>query len=424
MLRQRSISSMNVTKISKMEKESYEDFARGYQENWSNFVDPIAFRILRKLDGSFKHIDGRMIPLIDGTEYNELHQHMGNVRLPDSRLLPSGLRVMMAISNESQVKKMLNTGAKSFLGSGISWLGNYWLAGVLDRNVLWDGLMFEKHKRDFKRFGVTKHQMEKELMQKLPIYAGFEVGDPLVLASTLITLKTMASQVAPGLISWNADTPYRESGITKIASLQDRGEFANLALYYTTVDGIFIATLNRITMEIIIDSLKDKKDIKTELEIDKNLPQWTKVEPQAVLSLRPRENNSMITKAASLFVEAVLKHSNNASLVDVTLLDDAFDSIDQGRVAIDGLAFLGFEPRLVHKGKFLKDQNGTIKHSIYGDLSQIKEEELPFKDVPLSKVFDALKFLEFSIGFDGIVSKKNPAVDHRGLHVSIEWREK
>src|SRR5207249_4316012 len=55
--------------VSAGERDAYAAFVRGYQMNWSTYIDPIAVRVSLT---SGLSVDVRVLPLIEGTDYRKI----------------------------------------------------------------------------------------------------------------------------------------------------------------------------------------------------------------------------------------------------------------------------------------------------------------------------------------------------------------
>ena len=60
-------------KVTQAEADTYNRWRDGYQQNWSNFFDPIALRLSVKAGKTAA--DLTVMPLIVGSEYRQYVQH-------------------------------------------------------------------------------------------------------------------------------------------------------------------------------------------------------------------------------------------------------------------------------------------------------------------------------------------------------------
>jgi len=62
--------------------------------------------------------------------------------------------------------------------------------------------------------------------------------------------------MAPNLVNWSTDAPYRETDITQIDIRFEPNTQETASLHYTLVDGVFLLTFDRKTLEHRIDAVK------------------------------------------------------------------------------------------------------------------------------------------------------------------------
>ena len=79
----KSVNELNIKKITPAEKKAYEFFRDRYQSHWSKYFDPISAKLSineGKIEG-----DLSILPLIGGTDYRQMIQTVGEVKLkPES----------------------------------------------------------------------------------------------------------------------------------------------------------------------------------------------------------------------------------------------------------------------------------------------------------------------------------------------------
>ena len=75
----KSVNELNITKITPAEKKAYEFFRDRYQSHWSKYFDPISAQLSIE-NGKIKG-DLSILPLIGGTDYRQMIQTVGDVKL-------------------------------------------------------------------------------------------------------------------------------------------------------------------------------------------------------------------------------------------------------------------------------------------------------------------------------------------------------
>ena len=79
----KSVNELNIQKITPAEKKAYEFFRDRYQSHWSKYFDPICAQL--SIDNREIRGDLSVLPLIGGTDYQQIIQMVGGVKLkPDS----------------------------------------------------------------------------------------------------------------------------------------------------------------------------------------------------------------------------------------------------------------------------------------------------------------------------------------------------
>ena len=94
----------SLSRVSRVEKEAYERFKRGYSRNWDAFMDPIGVRILRTAHGI--DVEARMMPLIKHSRYNTWRRLVGESRVA----VPAngqGFRVSLGIGEDARIRGQL-----------------------------------------------------------------------------------------------------------------------------------------------------------------------------------------------------------------------------------------------------------------------------------------------------------------------------
>ena len=75
----RSVNELNIKKITLAEKKAYEFFRDRYQSHWSKYFDPICAQL--SIDNGKIKGDLSILPLIGGTDYRQMIQMVGEVKL-------------------------------------------------------------------------------------------------------------------------------------------------------------------------------------------------------------------------------------------------------------------------------------------------------------------------------------------------------
>ena len=91
----KSVNELNIKKITPAEKKAYEFFRDRYQSHWSKYFDPICAQL--SIDNGKIKGDLSILPLIGGTDYRQMIQMVGEVKL-DSESHPHPETVLHWVS--------------------------------------------------------------------------------------------------------------------------------------------------------------------------------------------------------------------------------------------------------------------------------------------------------------------------------------
>lgn len=119
------------TSVSRAEQRAYESFANSYQAAWSDALDPIAFRLRFSKDRVQSHL--RVLPLVRDRDYESIQELTGEQRLQGGE--PGhGLRIAMALDDNSPLRRELEGMSQGFVGEQLSlgWVGDFAFIGVAD----------------------------------------------------------------------------------------------------------------------------------------------------------------------------------------------------------------------------------------------------------------------------------------------------
>lgn len=254
------ISELTFDSVTIAERDAYQRWRDGYQNNWTGAFDPIALRI--SSDEKRLSADLSIMPLIVRSEYNLMLQLVSGVKLkPDSGDPHDTIaHFIIALNRESWPVQWLNGALKQVMVGNqgarvgadkavdpLGWLGES-ISVFADRDPYWEELLkLDANER------ATKLQREGF---RLPAGIRIEVKQPLKLALFLTSLRAFIQQSGPNLTKWDTLT-HREQAYVKVSSAR-RGaagidELDNVALYYSTVGDGLILTPNEAVMKRAID---------------------------------------------------------------------------------------------------------------------------------------------------------------------------
>ena len=405
----RPLLEVDVDKVTEAERLAYERFAQTYQRYWRGFIDPIAIRIRRGVDGKRLSVDARILPVIEGSEYRDIIRMVGEEVMP-IRSIEGGLEWSLAISRDGKLRREANKLSRSMTRSkdiGIDWLGAWIAVGVLDRNALWDMVVASGEIPPRKR---GRSRDEKKIVPRFPIYLAVDVDNKLGLAAALTALKTYASTAAPGAVSWELGAPYRQVAITVIEEAREPGEERgeeDISLSYAIVKGMLVFAVDRMTLEILIDQALDGG------------PEPSEARVQTAIRLAPRGAQSPLVKMSLGLMEKQIWRNHVLAGRSFEALARGLGSLpdEPGERRARALSYLGYEPAGAHGGTFTMGEDGLVSHSLYGTEIAPTPPALPVTDSPASALLTTLKDLGMGLSIEG-------EGNHRGLHAVMEWQRR
>jgi hypothetical protein len=248
---QTPIIEMEMYKVSPEERRLYQRWRQGYQGNWSNFFDPIAVEFSVQEDRLAA--DVTVMPLIDGSDYNELIGLSRGAELADDdgdRHAEALVHFVLALNTESDFMKqnlnMARSLAPDLQVDPLSWLGNY-ATIYADESDFWQELA-DTDSDNWQRFLETN-------VGRLPVGVAVEVKSGLKLTLFLTGLRAFINEAAPGMTVWQT-IQHREQAYVKIGpSSQARGDLPvdDLAIYYRATGRQLLLTLNEDIIKRAID---------------------------------------------------------------------------------------------------------------------------------------------------------------------------
>ena len=233
----KSVDELKIGKITPEEKKAYEFFRNRYQSHWSTYFDPIAGQLIIEDD----NIEGDLsvLPLIGGSDYRQMVQTVGQVKLKADSGDPHPealLHWVSALDMESprfkQASNFAAIMAPSLGATAFGWIGESF-SFYLDDSPFVDDMQ-----KEFRKGGnrAGEEFLEKNL-GRIPIGFNVEVRNPFKLTAFLAGLRAWIEQTAPDMTRWTSKS-HKGQGYVKIApgkGLEDdlvKEGSAPIALYY------------------------------------------------------------------------------------------------------------------------------------------------------------------------------------------------
>ncbi|MBT3666157.1 MAG: hypothetical protein HN548_01660 [Opitutae bacterium] len=245
----KSVNELNIKKITPAEKKAYEFFRDRYQSHWSKYFDPISAQLSIN-DGKIEG-DLSILPLIGGTDYRQMIQTVGDVKLKPESGDPHPETVVHWVSaidmDSPRFKQASNFAAimAPSLGVGaFSWVGESFSL-YLDKSPFFEGMQKAFRKNGMKGL----EDFSEKNLGRIPLGMNVEVRNPFKLTAFLAGLRAWIEQTAPGMTIWS-NHAHKGQGYVKIApgkgienSLVKEGS-APIALYYVPSPELFTISLS------------------------------------------------------------------------------------------------------------------------------------------------------------------------------------
>ena len=245
----KSVNELNIKKVTSAEKKAYEFFRNRYQSHWSKYFDPISAQLSIK-NGTITG-DLSILPLIGGTDYRQMIQTVGSIKLKPESGDPHPETVFHWVSaldmNSPRFKQASNFASimAPSLGVGaFSWVGESFSV-YMD-----DSLFFKDMQNAFREKGMQGlEDFSEKNWGRIPLGLNVEVRNPFKLTAFLAGLRAWIEQTAPGMTVWSNHS-HEGQGYVKIApgkgledSLIKEGSFP-IALYYVPSPQLLTVSLS------------------------------------------------------------------------------------------------------------------------------------------------------------------------------------
>lgn len=401
------IRDLALTKVTAEERDAYVRFRDTYQQYWRAFIDPVGIRIVRSQRGW--ELDGRMLPLIQNSDYDELIELVGTTKV-NPVVSPSGGQFVFAIGQDARLRRELNSVAGQFLGSSgatIGWLGDWVTVGLESRSGLWDlavasGAIPQHAVVDTQRTSVVHDQLSSAL-SRAPFYAGAHVVNSVAFGAFITAIKGFVSSAAPGMIDWAETAHYRDIPVVRVGTRPGAPE-GDIAAYYALHNGAFVIAMDRPTLEIQLDRIVAGTWPGTATQTDAD------TQAQAAAHLA----NSWLATTVLAMAETVIQREHARSARAHQELVQGLPGLTTSAQETQRLAliYLGLVPQSPHGGTFAYT-NGWVSHSLYGSVLVPQLPGMPIEDSDLTRAIRATQSVGGQLDFEG-------EGNHRGLRVRVQ----
>jgi hypothetical protein len=241
------IAEMLLTQVTKAEADAYTRWRNGYQQNWSQFFDPIAIRF--SIGQQQLGAEISVMPLIARTDY----QHFIGLASGAEIAAEAGDRhdalfhMAMSINTSSEMVKQsgnfLGGFSPSLRANPLGWMGQS-VAVYADSSPFWEDLKRSDNPSTF-----LEHNYPL-----LPVGVQFEVKSGLGVVAFLAAVRGFVEQTAPRMTTWE-NLEYQEHPYVKVTSRDTgfSGGMTNLAVYYSVTPKSLVLTLSESLLKRALD---------------------------------------------------------------------------------------------------------------------------------------------------------------------------
>ncbi|MBZ5708203.1 hypothetical protein [Nannocystis pusilla] len=409
-------------KVSAAERDAYDNFARGYQNYWQQFIDPVAIRLDVRDEGARAavDVDVRVLPLISATDYSEIEAVVGKTRVAVAAAEDHGLSAVWAVGADSGLRRDLDQLMRTLTGKGdvgLGWLGDWVMLGVDDRAGLvgllsqWDDTAQLPPKRE--REALQDLELWRQV-GKFPVYAVAEVKNPTTLVATLAALRTTVESVAPGMVQWGEVARHRDLPIVRVGVspgaplLPDKAIADAFGIHYVQTGAAIVVGLDRPTITRVIDDLLDGRLPKVGAAND----------PQFTVQMRTARYAPLWT-ALLWMLQGQANTAAKSALrsAEILLRGDPQTTASDGGLARLGLAYFGFAPLDSLGASYFVLRPEGAADPLQGSAIAPTFPMLPIPDSPIGRLMERLTAIRGEVSFDEEPEAAGP--DARSLHTKF-----
>lgn len=249
------IVELDVEKVTVEEARFYERWRDGYQQNWTNYFDPIAVRLSvgnakdGTKDGKSLAADLTVLPLIAGTQYAEWIEVTRGVKLLPGAGDPHAgalFQLALAVDRNSKPVRQLTDFAKQIAPQAkvdpFGWVGKS-VSVYVDADPFWE----EAAKAE------DPEKFLEEHWERLPVAAYVASDSPFKLAAFMTAVHAYVDQSAPNITRWET-VDYNGQSYVRVSSKgSGAGEIDKARLYYATTPEALVLTLNEDVIKRALD---------------------------------------------------------------------------------------------------------------------------------------------------------------------------
>lgn len=238
---QTPIAELQLDRVTKAERDAYENWRRGYQNNWRWAFDPIALRI--NVDDNKLGADLTVMPLIWGSDYRELVgvSRGASLGADGGDHHPTLAQIALAIDPKSPLMQQYGNLVSGALRTNpLSWVGSS-VSVYAEDGEFWTELAKQEPSQAASDY-TWKH------LGEMPVAIYADVASAVKLTAVMTALRAMIEQTSPGMTVWESlayrDEPYVRVSPSERARRDLRGiapDEARPSIYYTfSAEGLLV----------------------------------------------------------------------------------------------------------------------------------------------------------------------------------------
>ncbi len=226
------------------EVQLYARWRTGYEQNWSNFFDPIALTL--SVNDNRLAADLTVMPLIAGSQYNSLIELTRGVKLAPDSADPHDalLHFAMALNRNSelvkQVEGFFRRDDNKLAIDPFAWVGKA-VAIYVDDDPLWKEAAQTPDPEKFLQ----------DNFHRIPVAIYIANESPLKLAAFMTMLRAYVDGSAPGTSRWET-LEHNGRPYVRVSS-KEAGDLEKLKIYYATTAESLILTPNENVLKRALD---------------------------------------------------------------------------------------------------------------------------------------------------------------------------
>jgi hypothetical protein len=391
--------------VTASERAGYDWFARGYEFRWSAYIDPIAVRIaFAPREGrETMTVDVRELPLIDGTQYREAADFVGDARFT-APPPAGGVRAVVGIGREAWPRRELGNTLKGFSAHEINfdWIGQWASIGLMDRANLASALLTlspedvpQKPERRSERNLHGSDETWVRTIAGLPVYAQIAVKGAAQAALALAGARVIANETLPGMLDWGESERYRDVPLVRVHVKKEAaslvGEGSSIDFFYAVTRDAITLTLQDWVLRRLVDEALDGKAPAASTDAGA---------AQVSFSFGSDPGKGLWTALAWLAEQETAREqwpsASRAMALLVGAPEIANDAPAQRSLA---LAYLGAIPVTPDGSSFVLAKDG-VRDPLRGTPCAPSWPDVPVPGSALAKVLQSLAALRTEIGFD------------------------